>query len=765
MNLFPLCSCHDCMDISNQCKELAIQDYIEKGKKALNQQHLDETLNWVKEALSLDPHHSDAALLYAKLLLFKKDYAQVDKIVSDILNRDPLHEEALLLKNDFSKRHQMQTTVTAIKNFIESSSLLGIELEEKITQQINDKMCQIRSEMKKIREVRTEDLSCLGERALNEGYQEKALDRVNQAIELSPSDTRALALRAKIHFLHREFSLADNLIAKVLNLDSLHVETLLLKANMYFKANKINEALDSLNLLLENHPLHSDALLLRAEIFIKLKNNMSALRDLKKITNKYSAAQYYALMGEITYQRGWSKASHYCVNEALKLDDSCSLALLLRAKITIESKEFTKPDLYAQTFSDLTKVLEIDLDNIEARKLLDFIEESQTLQNQMPIAISPFSITAAISNSNPPRYTYSPVSVPTNKSSKRKAENIENEVIDLTNPKKSKKSSDELAPIAISYRGHLNIKDGQGMVFDHMRFQAVTDFPTTTLLPQNQIISEKASTLFKEALRVQTKALKYGIKDENLIITPPTTQNCNNLGLLVIPGRARQTENEQLRLIHEYRVIREALNRGQPILAICAGAWRLYEQMFTWTKEPSKLNKEATTLAQDHGKKKTIIEVDDHGYGGGMIRLGESKQSVTHNVQIHKIKIQENSLLKTALKEAGDYMQVNSLHWKAVNKKRCPSQIVFSAISRRDSSITIHTRQKELMEPQEGTVEAFENMYGTGAPILGIQWHPEGYEKGPNNNLLKYMAMAGNAYAMKRQMLEEFKQRFTPLDF
>ena len=45
-----------------------------------------------------------------------------------------------------------------------------------------------------------------------------------------------------------------------------------------------------------------------------------------------------------------------------------------------------------------------------------------------------------------------------------------------------------------------------------------------------------------------------------------------------------------------------------------------------------------------------------------------------------------------------------------------------------------------------------------GAPILGIQWHPEGYngDGAPvHKNLLNYMRLAGDAYAAKRNMLKE----------
>ena len=63
------------------------------------------------------------------------------------------------------------------------------------------------------------------------------------------------------------------------------------------------------------------------------------------------------------------------------------------------------------------------------------------------------------------------------------------------------------------------------------------------------------------------------------------------------------------------------------------------------------------------------------------------------------------------------------------------------------------------MKPEEGLVEAFESV--SGSPIMGIQWHPEGYsDKDPaHGNLLKYMALAGTAYAAKRAMLKQLQEK------
>ncbi len=315
-----------------------------------------------------------------------------------------------------------------------------------------------------------------------------------------------------------------------------------------------------------------------------------------------------------------------------------------------------------------------------------------------------------------------------------------------------------LAPIVISYRGHESTKDGEGMLFDHMRIQNITKFATVTLMPLGQNNLEATVRHFASALKNYPAALPFGIPDINLTITPPITQNCNNLGLIIIPGRIRKIEDEQIRLNHEYRVIREALNRGQPMIGICAGAWRLYEQMFVWTRYPDSLNMPAATLSNSHRTNGLLVDVVDHTYGGGMIRLGKDTGKAVNNVEIHDVAIVEPSLLKTALGMASNQMRVNSVHWKAVNEAWIPLNTSISARAINNPSIVISTRQEQPMRPQIGSVEAFESHFG--APILGIQWHPEGYNgETPHKNLLKYMALAGNAYAAKRQMLEQFKNR------
>ncbi len=314
------------------------------------------------------------------------------------------------------------------------------------------------------------------------------------------------------------------------------------------------------------------------------------------------------------------------------------------------------------------------------------------------------------------------------------------------------------APMAISYRGHKTTKDAQGMLFDHMRFQTVTQFSSYTLVPEDEVARTNAVANFKVILRSHVAPLPFGVAGEDLVKVPQTVQNCADLGLLIIPGRARANEDEPIRLNHEYKVIRSALNRGQPILAICAGSWRLWEQLLIWTSDASALADTPNTLFARHQKNLSVIPVSGHTYSR-MPNLDRLGVQAVYNIQIHDIVIEDNTLLKNALGNNSNRLETNSVHSKAVNPQRSPLNIRISAIAAESPTLNTSNRQGE-MEPDEGVVEGFESI--SGVPLMGIQWHPEAYfGNTPHSKLLKYMALTGSAYAAKRRMLNQMNERHT----
>lgn len=310
--------------------------------------------------------------------------------------------------------------------------------------------------------------------------------------------------------------------------------------------------------------------------------------------------------------------------------------------------------------------------------------------------------------------------------------------------------------IVIAYRGHQSDKDGMGMVYDHLRFQAVTDHWTCPLAPQQQLAV--VEQLFKNAVENHGVAFPVELTPKRPYHRPNVAAVCNSAGLLVVPGRVRAIEDEPVRFAFETRVIREALNRGQPILAICAGAWRLFDGLKEWIDMPK-----AKMTAKQWKNMASIVEVKDHVYSK-MIGLKKNNVEASDNVQIHGVNFVKGSLVQTMVSRKGykqNSAQVNSVHWNAVNPKSLPMNVAISAHSATDERITLKNRRGDWMEPTEDSVEAFEMMFG--APVVGIQWHPEAYEdSNPSGRLLKAMAKAGDAYYAKTLMLKEFKKHYAP---
>ena len=298
-----------------------------------------------------------------------------------------------------------------------------------------------------------------------------------------------------------------------------------------------------------------------------------------------------------------------------------------------------------------------------------------------------------------------------------------------------------IAPILIPYREDGN---GKGAFYDHFTLQRSTHHPTVISYPTGQ---ETTSALYTYARQFPGQ-LSYGTTTHPSAPqkrVPETLYDQTLAGLLVIPGYIRTNEGKETkRVAHQERLIREALRRGQPILAICGGSWQLYKILGGETRA-----------------------VDDHSYGGGMVRLSETTLQVTHNKQIHRIIPEPTSLLFKAIgfKAHDDtHIPVNSVHWKAPDETKLPPTVLVSSYSEPDVHLAPNTRQGEPMNPEHHTIESFENRWG--APVMGIQWHPEAYNPTDSAaliphahiNLLTYMAKAGDAYAKKQQMLRELKE-------
>lgn len=341
-------------------------------------------------------------------------------------------------------------------------------------------------------------------------------------------------------------------------------------------------------------------------------------------------------------------------------------------------------------------------------------------------------------------------------------ENLKPTIISQLVKDKNKKLERIVPSIGIPIRGIADDKDGQGTFYDHFVFQKMTGYSTIMLLPKEAKL-EDISTHMRSFARQLPYGLQQGNFDEKAQKNLPSasTELFFDGGLLVIPGRMRDREFDANRFNHEHYLIRQALCRGQPILALCAGSWRLWQSIWLEGIAPNRdksVNLES--LLQD---------VEDHS-ANRMMSLSTTTPKVNYNTMMHGLNFQKETLLYKFLGNKdtfpSDDMQVNSVHWKApclpVNIDNYGHvNIEIAARSKNTKKLDNKNRHGKVMSPAENIIEGFSSIYG--APMVGVGWHPEASDKQDlpssfNQNLVRNMAKAGEAYAKKRYMLREFMQ-------
>lgn len=307
----------------------------------------------------------------------------------------------------------------------------------------------------------------------------------------------------------------------------------------------------------------------------------------------------------------------------------------------------------------------------------------------------------------------------------------------------------EKAAICIPIRGDADDKDAKGIFYDHYVFQSTTNHLTKAIKPDS---TTNAFPALESYGRTITTALPYGAGSS---VLPVFAADIADEGLLVIPGRMREKEFDAARDAHETKLIRQALMRGQPILGICAGAWRVWHVLRQLEQNPNfdTVVPEGTVIVEDHGAPR-------------MMSLSMSTHKVVYNIQMHGVTIVDDSLLAKIMGDIKDPLLVNSVHWKAVDATQSPKNVKISA---RSIDVNLPERQNrhgKVMSPQNDIAEAFET--SVGSPIMGIQWHPEAYNANdegsePHLAILRWMAKAGDVYAQKRRVLKELKQKLKAL--
>lgn len=180
----------------------------------------------------------------------------------------------------------------------------------------------------------------------------------------------------------------------------------------------------------------------------------------------------------------------------------------------------------------------------------------------------------------------------------------------------------------------------------------------------------------------------------------------------------------------ERALVKKAIERGIPVLGICAGSWLVatcYEGVKTAAlqDEVHDLHRQDKPLSArsvigdkaDVGEEETIP-----GLRGIAHKAVIKEETMLHQI-VSKAKgwrlksphgkalFWENPMTK--MEEEGDIlMGVNSTHWRVVVAQNKEGRID------NESLLVI-----SAIEPEHNTIEAFESRFGV--PIMGIQFHPE----------------------------------------
>jgi len=198
------------------------------------------------------------------------------------------------------------------------------------------------------------------------------------------------------------------------------------------------------------------------------------------------------------------------------------------------------------------------------------------------------------------------------------------------------------------------------------------------------------------------------------------------------------------RAAYELSLISMAKSRGIPIMAVCAGSWRLLESY----------GGRVRTLST------TELPIHKAPNRGDTWTIG------------HGVEVEPHSMTGQSMGQGGTYDNVNTTHWAVADERHGlfrkhnpvgedPNELI--EVSGRTGD-GIHDATGDHPRLNEKTVEAFESKFG--APIMGLQWHPEGYlpdmvgqysgspeiQEG-SKGLFKFMAEAAHSSRVRRQLI------------
>ncbi len=319
------------------------------------------------------------------------------------------------------------------------------------------------------------------------------------------------------------------------------------------------------------------------------------------------------------------------------------------------------------------------------------------------------------------------------------------------------------ASISISYREDAG-KTMNGAFYDHYTVRRITGHNTQVILAPRKTVTKLYEFTYNTVLSLGI-GHELGIK-----VYPAVKDEKNNEeGLLFIPGHSSGGEDWE-RAAHEKVLINDARKRGQPILAICGGAWKLWEN-FGGKKRPVTGHNYSSmprilTGSETFGYMGFNKQIHRIGFKLGEQKLDSTEPPAVATTIVASIMYGANGLTLPATPTL--LPKVNSVHAFVPDEKNIPQDLEVSAMALRDDTLAPANRGG-VMYPEQ-TIEAFEAKHGV--PMVGIQWHPEAYfepnvthspEYKQHLDILRYMAKAGDAYNAKQKMLREYKKEYASL--
>jgi gamma-glutamyl-gamma-aminobutyrate hydrolase PuuD len=259
--------------------------------------------------------------------------------------------------------------------------------------------------------------------------------------------------------------------------------------------------------------------------------------------------------------------------------------------------------------------------------------------------------------------------------------------------------------------------------------------------------------------------LKRGTLSDMDLLIIPGGPHANATQIPVIDQEVQnqpkgQTEDyAKARAKSELNLIEQARTLGMPILALCGGSWRLVENYGGSTVELAALD--------NSGKFRTNGPPNNSARTRHAGNMNDVKTEFKH-----PLAVRPKSLLETAMSESKNPptdMQVNSVHWAVVRTSGMGTRPGLG--QQRFSVVPNEMLQQSGRDPLSlGTTEAVESVHG--APVLGVQWHPEyqlpesgGQHPGSraaNLALIKWMIEAGRTYRRHREVIAELLNGGTP---